>query len=263
MLMGSSASATGPGPDGFWNTYSRYYDSVYHLMPYRKLLWDVFQALELEPGMRVLDAGCGTGNLEHFISGKDHPPVEIDAVDFSPGMLDRARRKCKQFDQVRFLQADLSDALPFPDGAFDRIVSVNVLYALPDRDRTIRELLRVLTPAGRMVLTSPLPNFSWGPLVADHFGRIQNIWGTGRKAARVLESLAVLSTTALGSLLLNVFVIYRRQAAGKYHSLAEPELRDLLETHREDGISDFMLGPAFADQNLFATATKAPAYATY
>ena len=78
------------GSDRFWNTYSTYYDSLYRLMPYRKLLWDAFEALELEPGLRVLDAGCGTGNLEHFIAQKGDPSVRIDAIDFASAMLERA-----------------------------------------------------------------------------------------------------------------------------------------------------------------------------
>ena len=45
--------------------------------------------------MRVLDAGCGTGNFEHFIAEKNHPPVRIDAVDFSPEMLARARAEVR------------------------------------------------------------------------------------------------------------------------------------------------------------------------
>ena len=64
-------------------------------MPYRKLLWDAFEALELEPGMRVLDAGCGTGNFEHFLAEKNHPPIQIDAVDFSAEMLARAARSAR------------------------------------------------------------------------------------------------------------------------------------------------------------------------
>jgi SAM-dependent methyltransferase len=136
-----------------------------------------------------------------------------------------------------------------------------VLYALPNRDRTLRELLRVLAPGGRMVLTNPLPTFRWGPLVVDHFERVGNIWGTRRKAARLLESAGVLSSSALGSLLLNVLVIDRREASGEYRSLDEVELREFLEMHRVDGIGKVDVVPALANQNVFATATKMPAYA--
>ena len=90
------------GVDGFWDLYSRVYDSVYQLMPYRKLLWDTYQALDLRPGMRVLDAGCGTGNFEHFVHQKNPPSVCIDAIDFSASMLSIAGRKNAGLDNVAF-----------------------------------------------------------------------------------------------------------------------------------------------------------------
>lgn len=245
----------------FWDLYSHYYDSVYHLMPYRKLLWDSYDALDLKPGMRVLDAGCGTGNFEAFIAQKNPPAIQIQAVDFSQSMLARARAKCTGLDSADFVWADLDKRLPFPDNSFDRIVSINVLYTLPDRDHTMRELMRVLRPGGRMVLTSPAPGYRWGPLVVDHFGRIRNIWGSRRRVLRALSSVWMLCTSALGAFLLNVFVIYRREKAGQYHAMDETEFRGFLSAHREDGLEDFEIVPTFAEQNLFATAMKT-AYAS-
>jgi ubiquinone/menaquinone biosynthesis C-methylase UbiE len=247
--------------DGFWNLYSRYYDSIYNLMPYRKLLWDTYQALDLQAGMRVLDAGCGTGNLEHFIGQKQPPAMTIDGVDFSTGMLGVAQRKCADLDWVTFRQADLCQPLPYADATFDRIVSINVLYALPERDKTLRELLRVLRPEGRMVLTSPTPEFDWKPLVADHFRRIPNIWGTWRRVRTVLRTIGVLATTALTMMIMDFAVIGRREDSGEYHSLDRDELAGLLSAHRIDGLAEFGIEPAFAEQNLLATATKAAAYA--
>lgn len=248
-----------PGSDWFWDVYSRFYDSIYHLMPYRQLLWDTYQALELESGMRVLDAGCGTGNLELFISEKPHPPIEMHGLDFSPAMLSRARHKCRDLDFATFSWCDLNRPLPYPDASFDRIVSVNVLYALERRDDTMRELLRVLKPEGRIVLTTPLPEFSIGPLITDHLRRIRNIWGVSRKVRRVLDSGWVLATSGLGSIMLNVFVINRRESAGRYHSLDMGGFEEFLEQHRTSGLDDVRIGPALVRQNMFATATKAAA----
>jgi ubiquinone/menaquinone biosynthesis C-methylase UbiE len=248
-----------PGPDRFWDLYSRFYDSIYQLMPYRQLLWDTYQALELEPGMRVLDAGCGTGNLELFISEKPHPPVEIEALDFSPAMLARARTKCSHLDFATFSWCDLNDPLPYPDASFDRIVSVNVLYALEKRDDTIRELLRVLKPEGRIVLTSPAPEFSITPLLVDHIRRIRNIWGFSRKFKRALTSGWVLATSGVGSIVLNVFVINRRESTGHYESLDRKGFEAFLGHHAQSGLGAVDVRPALVRQNLFATATKVAA----
>jgi ubiquinone/menaquinone biosynthesis C-methylase UbiE len=247
--------------DAFWDLYSKVYDAVYHLMPYRKLLWETYQALDLQPGMRVLDAGCGTGNLEHFMAEKSAPAVTIDAIDFSPGMLAIATEKCSHLDGVEFRIGDLDKPLPFPDATFDRIVSINVLYALPHADRTMRELTRVLKPGGKLVVTSPTPEFRVLPLVVDHFKRVRNIWGTRRRLANIAHTVRVLSTSGIRQWILNNLVINRREAEGQYHSLDRGNLRDLLARRAQDGLGDFEISSALADQNLFATASKAIAVA--
>ena len=254
--MTAQSQPTVAPPGQFWDLYSHMYDSVYHLMPYRALLWDSYVALELEPGMKVLDAGCGTGNFEAFIAEKNPPAIELQAVDFSPSMLERARAKCADHDFADFAWANLDAPLPFADSTFDRIVSINVLYTLPNQDRTMREFLRVLKPGGRMVLTSPAPGYRMAPLAADHFRRVRNIWGAGRKVMRVLSGVGMLCTSALGAFLLNVLVIYRREKAGQYHALDETELRGFLTEYQKSGLGEFKITPNFAQQNLFATAMK-------
>jgi ubiquinone/menaquinone biosynthesis C-methylase UbiE len=245
--------------DPFWDLYSRCYDSVYQLIPYRGLLWDTFQALELEPGMRVLDAGCGTANLELFISEKPHPSIQVNALDFSPHMLKRASRKCAHLDWVDFARADLGATLPFEDSTFDRLVSVNVLYTLEDWDFAFSEFLRVLKPEGRMVLASSAPDFDGGELFRDHIRRIRNIWGFRRRAATVLSNIGTFSTLGLVSGLMNSLVIDRREKRGQYHSPGVDELGEFFDRHRPDGLADFQIGWSMADQDFLSTLTKAVA----
>ena len=254
-----NSNAVASSGDGFWDLYSRVYDSVYHLIPYRGLLWQAYEALSLEPGMRVLDAGCGTGNFEHFISGKNPPAIEIDALDASAGMLSIARRKCSELGYVRFSAGDLNAELPFEDGTFDRIVTINVLYALDDPEGVVRELLRVLKPDGVLVISSPLPCYSVSPMIADHFRRLRNIWGVRRQVGTVLDTLWTLVTGGAAQWLLNNFVINGREAAGAYRSLDREELEGLLDGLRSRGLRHYETCLASADQNVFATAVKAAA----
>jgi ubiquinone/menaquinone biosynthesis C-methylase UbiE len=258
-MEGRTLDAVPVEHDRFWDVYSRCYDCLYQLIPYRGLLWDTYQALDLEPGMRVLDAGCGTGNLELFISEKDHPPVTIEALDFSPEMLARAQKKCAHLDWIHFSRGNLNAPLPYEDGTFDRVVSVNVLYTLDDWDATMSELLRVLKPEGKMALTSSSPDFDGSELIRDHFRRIKNIHGWDRRAAKVLRTIGTMGTTGLANQLMNTFVIDKREKEGRYSSPDSDTLVSFFDRHRSGGVAGWDIDRSFANQNFLSTLTKAVA----
>lgn len=141
----------------FWDFYAFCYDGVRELKPYQEMLEQVLAELDLKPGMKVLDAGCGTGNLEALIAER-YPDVEVVAVDFSPAMLRRARKKIYS-DNIIFAEVDLNQPLPFPSNHFDRIVSINALHALKDPAITLSELSRLLKPDAKIILVALKENY--------------------------------------------------------------------------------------------------------
>ena len=92
-----------------WNLYAACFDMVAGMAPYQDMLDQVVTALDLRPGMRVLDAGCGTGALEVRLAQR-HPDVEVVAVDASTAMLARARRRPWSV-RPRFVDGDIDDFL--------------------------------------------------------------------------------------------------------------------------------------------------------
>ena len=109
---------------------------------------------EVRPA-RILDAGCGSGDLAALLTAPD-----VRCVDLSPAAVDAARE--------RGLRAEVADVqnLPFPDGSFDVVVANWVLYHVHDRALAIAELARVLTPAGRFVGCYNAP------------GHLQELWSS-------------------------------------------------------------------------------------
>jgi SAM-dependent methyltransferase len=100
---------------------------------------------ELCPG-RVLEVGCGWGELAEWIARETG--AEVTAVDLSPRMVALARE--------RGIDAAVADvqALPFGEGAFDIAVAAWMLYHVPDLERGLSELARVLRPGGRLVVAT-------------------------------------------------------------------------------------------------------------
>lgn len=112
----------------------------------------------LQPGMRVLDIGCGTGTLA-VLARQLHPGVELVGLDPDPEALARARRKAAragfsiQFDQ------GFSDELPYPEASFDRVFSTFMLHHVPRAGKlpTVREVRRVLKSGGSLHLMDLAP----------------------------------------------------------------------------------------------------------
>jgi SAM-dependent methyltransferase len=103
-------------------------------------------------GRRILDAGCGSGPL--FAALRDRGAL-VTGIDSSAGMVELARRRLGAGAALHV--ADLSNPLPFADGAFDDVLASLVLHYLEDWGPTLAEIRRVLRPGGRLIASVQHP----------------------------------------------------------------------------------------------------------
>ncbi len=107
----------------------------------------------LEPGQSVLDIGCGTGSLAIVAKRWVGPSGTVQGIDASPEMIARARRKASKAGVDVPFTTGVVEALPFPDGHFDAVLSTLMLHHLPReaRQQCAHEMRRVLKPGGRVL----------------------------------------------------------------------------------------------------------------
>jgi SAM-dependent methyltransferase len=108
----------------------------------------VAAAANVSPGQRVLDVACGTGVLAREVAGRVAPSGSVVGLDLNPAMLEVAREKRPDIAWRR----GAAEALPFEDATFDAAVSQFGLMFFQDRERALREMLRVLRPGGRLAV---------------------------------------------------------------------------------------------------------------
>lgn len=113
----------------------------------------------------VLDVACGSGTAA-LVAARRY--CEVTGIDYVPALVERARtRAAAEALEVDFRVAD-AQALPFPDGAFDAVLSVYGVQFVPDQRKAASELLRVCRPGGRIVLASPMPDGWSGDFFSTH-----------------------------------------------------------------------------------------------
>ncbi|MDR3470451.1 MAG: class I SAM-dependent methyltransferase [Devosia sp.] len=110
----------------------------------------------LPEGAEVLDVGCGPGWLWAQDNGQFPSSSSVTLVDLSDGMVAEALERVRGLARYRGVAGRTADAvaLPFADGSFDAVLACHMLYHVPDQDRAIDEMVRVLRPGGKLVVTT-------------------------------------------------------------------------------------------------------------
>jgi ubiquinone/menaquinone biosynthesis C-methylase UbiE len=108
---------------------------------------------------RVLEVAIGTGRSLEFYA----PDIQLTGVDLSPAMLDQARARAAELGLTPTLSEADVEHLSFADGSFDTVVCALGLCSIPRPEAAVREMARVLTPGGTLLLLDHIGS-SWPPV---------------------------------------------------------------------------------------------------
>ncbi len=113
-----------------------------------KIIDTVVSVLDLQPGARILDVGCGSGIFTELMQERGY---ELIGIDLSHALLNLGKKNLKS---INFTQGD-AESMPFADSSFDAVMFSCLLHHLPDPSLCIQEARRVLKPKGRFVGFDP------------------------------------------------------------------------------------------------------------
>jgi ubiquinone/menaquinone biosynthesis C-methylase UbiE len=122
--------------------------------------------MELSGDEVILDIACGTGELERILVN-NYPNLNIIGVDISEKMLDVAKSKFPNSQQIEFLKAS-ANSLPFPDSSFDTIISASAFHYFNNPVNALQEMKRVLKPNGKVIIMDWCRDF-WFCQILDLF----------------------------------------------------------------------------------------------
>lgn len=130
-----------------YKLWSPVYDRIFNTGKFLEARQKLFLHPPFHPQQRILFVGVGTGaDLELL----DHTQFHITAIDYSSDMLQKAKDKFKD-NKIEFIQMDALQ-MNFAENNFDAVVASLILSVVPDPDRCMKEMIRVLKPQGSMII---------------------------------------------------------------------------------------------------------------
>ena len=140
------------------------YDTFTWLLGVPRVHRRLVELAAIEPGHRVLEIGCGTGNLA-LRAQRMHPDAEVVGIDPDPLALERARRKADRAGLPVRWDRGKAGELPYPDESVDRVLSAFMFHHLDDAEKksALAEVRRVLRPGGQLHLVD---------IAGHHHGRV-------------------------------------------------------------------------------------------
>ena len=129
------------------------YDPLQRLLGMESVHRQLVDQARIRPDQRILEIGCGTGNLAILIK-RLHPGAEVVGIDPDPKALARAQRKARRKTLNVRLDHGFAEELPYSDASFDRVVSALMFHHLgpEEKEKTLEEARRVLKPGGSLHL---------------------------------------------------------------------------------------------------------------
>jgi SAM-dependent methyltransferase len=119
--------------------------------------------IELRPGMTLLDAACGTGNLAVIAARRG---CITSGLDIASNLVSQARERARQESlNIEFTEGD-AEAMPYPDASFDAVVSMYGVMFAPRPERVVSELQRVTKPGGLIAMANWTPDGFIGKMFA-------------------------------------------------------------------------------------------------
>ena len=180
---------------GIFSTIASKYErfnAVSSFGTYRRWLEGMMRQAPILPRHDVLDVAGGTGDVSRYVAQRLHP-AHIQCTDLVPEMLDVALAHKQDGDfgdvPIDFEVVDAQD-IPYPDNSYDAITMAYGIRNMPDRQRALSEMLRVLRPGGTLVCLefSTPPNPVWRTLYRFYLRHLIPFWGgliTGDRAGFV------------------------------------------------------------------------------
>jgi len=213
---------------------------------------DLSNALEIKEGESILDVGCGPGFvIEKVVKENAGKSISVIGLDFSRGMIKRARRRCKNFSNVKLQVADLNRNLEFPDSSFDKVVCSNTLYALENPQGVIAEFYRVLKPGAAVIITNPKPNAGVKELLREHLGTLKKLTPFYKKLYHIFIFVLLIPVNFI-VMIINKIII-RKGKNRAYHFLDKENLQKILQ---EVSFKNVNISSCYADQNWLVRAGK-------
>jgi ubiquinone/menaquinone biosynthesis C-methylase UbiE len=137
---------------------------------YRRRVQPLSQLIErsgIKKGMHVLDLGCGSGAFTPFVARTVGEKGKVYALDIQVDMLKQLERKLskpenRDIKNIKLIEGNAYE-LPFEDNSLDLVNMVTVLQEIPDRNRALQQVKRVLKPGGFLAVTElfPDPDYPW------------------------------------------------------------------------------------------------------
>ncbi|MDP3991895.1 MAG: class I SAM-dependent methyltransferase [Nanoarchaeota archaeon] len=150
----------------FFDFWAPYYDRGIFGRFLFNIIDKTANSVKIKKGSKILDAGCGTGNLLHILGGKNLG-LKLYGTDISKKMMQIARKKVKEADIREISVTNLNKE--FRENYFDYVFSVDAFHHFPNRRIVMNNFYRILRYNGRLVIT----DFDFGIILNKIFSVLE------------------------------------------------------------------------------------------